>query len=74
MFNSSPDYADNFQCVALCEVISAGYKANPYYVVPNEDHVVTRYFFIYNSTNVHSAVNASSAKPPKTDYERELAL
>jgi hypothetical protein len=74
MFNPTIGSADNYQCVALCEVINAGYRANPYYVVPNEDHVVTRYFFIYNSANYHQAADAASIKPPKTDYESQLTM
>lgn len=72
MFNPTMGSADNYSCVALCEVINAGYKANPYYVVPVEDHVVTRYFFIYNSANYHQGFDAASCKPPKTDYEDQL--
>eukprot|EP01127_Copromyxa_protea_P024518 TRINITY_DN9710_c0_g1_i1.p1 TRINITY_DN9710_c0_g1~~TRINITY_DN9710_c0_g1_i1.p1 ORF type:complete len:642 (+),score=89.81 TRINITY_DN9710_c0_g1_i1:180-2105(+) len=40
-------------CMAVCEVISAGYKASPYYVIPNEDHVVTRYLLLFNPQNAH---------------------
>eukprot|EP01116_Phalansterium_solitarium_P004513 TRINITY_DN1553_c0_g1_i2.p1 TRINITY_DN1553_c0_g1~~TRINITY_DN1553_c0_g1_i2.p1 ORF type:complete len:305 (+),score=125.06 TRINITY_DN1553_c0_g1_i2:874-1788(+) len=50
------------QCVCLCEVINAGYKANPHYVITNEDHVMTRYFFIYSSGTMVSSINASSLK------------
>jgi len=51
----------NLQCLCLCEVINNGYKANPHYVIPTEDHVMTRFFFIYvGSSSVN--VNASSLK------------
>jgi len=60
---------ENIQVLALCEVIN-GYKANPYYVVPNEDHVATRYLFVFNSKNIHKAQQAASIKIPEADYGR----
>eukprot|EP00698_Gefionella_okellyi_P004895 TRINITY_DN14524_c0_g1_i1.p1 TRINITY_DN14524_c0_g1~~TRINITY_DN14524_c0_g1_i1.p1 ORF type:complete len:609 (-),score=127.86 TRINITY_DN14524_c0_g1_i1:51-1877(-) len=42
-----------FQGLALCEIIDykvdgqAKYSANPYYVIPDEDHVLTRFFFVF---------------------------
>jgi hypothetical protein len=36
----SKSSANYMQCLCLCEVINAGYKANPYYVVPNEGKVL----------------------------------
>eukprot|EP01126_Amoeba_proteus_P050158 TRINITY_DN5905_c0_g1_i2.p1 TRINITY_DN5905_c0_g1~~TRINITY_DN5905_c0_g1_i2.p1 ORF type:complete len:489 (-),score=96.86 TRINITY_DN5905_c0_g1_i2:167-1447(-) len=56
------------QCVAICEVINAGYKANPYYVVPDENHVVTRYLLLFNSANPHQNLLATSIHPPKTRF------
>lgn len=56
------------QCLALCEVVNAGYKANPYYVVPNEDHVATRYLFVFNHKHPHRQTQASSLTPPQTEY------
>lgn len=35
-------------------VINNEYTANPHYVVPNEDHVMTRYFFIYAGSSAPS--------------------
>jgi len=57
---------NNLQCLALCEVINAGYKANPHYVIPSEDHVLTRYFFIYNSKFHCPSVDANSLKGLKS--------
>jgi hypothetical protein len=65
MFNESHG-TESLQCLALCEVISAGYKANPYYVIPNEDHVVTRYLFLFNSKNRHSTTQAAVRYISKT--------
>ncbi|PRP89860.1 hypothetical protein PROFUN_00202 [Planoprotostelium fungivorum] len=48
-------------CLAICEVIKAGYKANPYYVVPNEDHVITRYFLVYENREAAAADSACLA-------------
>lgn len=56
----------NMQCICLCEVISAGYQANPHYVVQEEDHVMTRYFFIYNGSTGTPNVNASTLKNLKS--------
>jgi poly [ADP-ribose] polymerase 6/8 len=60
---------DHIQILALCEVIN-GYKANPYYVVPNEDHVTTRYLFVFNSKNAHRYQVAHNLKIPEADYGR----
>jgi len=67
IFNEDPNNADNYQCLALCEVIS-GYNANPYYVVPNEEHVVTRYLFLYNSRNTPQTVYAANVKLPSIEF------
>lgn len=69
----------NLQCLALCEVINNGYKANPHYgnpfkslqlingiVVPDENHVMTRYFFIYNSKYTPPSVQADALKNVKS--------
>lgn len=50
-------------------VVAANYKANPYYVVPNEDHVVTRYLFVYSSGSSYN-VKATSIQIPQTEYLR----
>lgn len=39
--------SDQYRCMALCEVVNAGYTANPYYVIPKEEDIVTRYLFIF---------------------------
>lgn len=53
----------SLQCIALCEVIKAGYTANPHYVIPNEQHVMTRYFFIFNDKYHCPSVDSSTLKP-----------
>jgi hypothetical protein len=71
----------NLQCLALCEVINAGYKANPYYVVPKEEHVMTRYqslltlissryFFIYTSYG-SANVQATSLKIKPKEFKNK---
>jgi len=54
------------QCLCVCEVIDAGYKANPHYVIPSEDHVMTRYFFIYNGSSGTPNIEANSLKNLKS--------
>jgi hypothetical protein len=53
------------QCLALCEVVNPDgrYKPHPYYVVPDETHVMTRFFFIYTGSGTAS-VKAESLKVP----------
>eukprot|EP01105_Mastigella_eilhardi_P011334 TRINITY_DN261_c3_g1_i1.p1 TRINITY_DN261_c3_g1~~TRINITY_DN261_c3_g1_i1.p1 ORF type:complete len:717 (+),score=140.85 TRINITY_DN261_c3_g1_i1:420-2570(+) len=41
------NYGNSCVCIAVCEVINAGYKPKPFYVVPKEQHVMTRAFLIY---------------------------
>jgi len=56
------------QCVALCEVIDyhkggkKQYTAKPYYVIPDEAHVLTRYLFCYTSVRANVAVNANQIR------------
>lgn len=61
-------YGTSCTCVAVCEVINAGYSANPYYVVPVEDHVVTRYLLVYNASNSHQHNTAAQLRLPQTRY------
>mmetsp|Transcript_5957 Transcript_5957/g.8323 ORF Transcript_5957/g.8323 Transcript_5957/m.8323 type:complete len:599 (+) Transcript_5957:141-1937(+) len=53
-------------CLCLCEVINNGYKANPHYVIPDEDHVMTRYFFIFDGTTTQPSVDAGQLKNVKS--------
>lgn len=57
-------------CISLCEVINAGYTAQPYYVVPVDNHVVTRYLFIYNPQNRHHTTKATEIQLPQTGYDQ----
>jgi len=61
------------QCMAVCEVINAGYTSNPYYVVPKEDHVLTRYLVVFNSSNPYKNVAAKSLTVPVLKYSEALA-
>eukprot|EP01114_Cavostelium_apophysatum_P019380 TRINITY_DN6231_c0_g1_i1.p1 TRINITY_DN6231_c0_g1~~TRINITY_DN6231_c0_g1_i1.p1 ORF type:complete len:564 (-),score=140.41 TRINITY_DN6231_c0_g1_i1:26-1717(-) len=56
----------SLQCLALCEVINAGYTAKPYYVIPEEDHVMTRYFFIFENSGGQPQVEANKLKNLKS--------
>lgn len=67
---------DDYRCMALCEVINAGYKANPYYVIPKEEDIVTRYLFIFPpseaSSMQNSTIYASNINIPKTAFDKLL--
>jgi len=56
----------NLTCLCICEVINDNYKANPHYVVPNEDHVMTRYFLIYNNQYTCPSLEANKLKGLKS--------
>jgi len=56
----------NLTCIAICEVIDDGYKANPHFVIPNEDHVMTRYFMIYNNQYTCPSIEANKIKNLKS--------
>ena len=58
------------RCLSLCEVINAGYVAKPHFVVPNEDHVSTRYFFVYTDTS--TAVNVESKSITMPDEHSKM--
>jgi len=62
--------SNSCSCLAICEVIDAGYKANPYFVVPNEDHVVTRFLLLFNSKNSHQNQKAASIKFPAMAFDK----
>jgi len=59
----------DMQCLALCEIVK-GYTANPYYVIKEEDHVVTRYLMVFNSGDHACAkgCDADNLQIPKTHY------
>lgn len=44
----------NLKCIALCEVITSPdlHKHGEIWVVPNTDHVCTRFFFVYEDGQV----------------------
>ncbi len=46
----------------FCSVIENGYKPKPHYVIPEEDHVMTRYFFIYDDATTTPSVEANKLK------------
>jgi len=56
----------NLTCLCICEVINDGYKPNPHYVVPHEDHVMTRYFLIYNTQYTCPSLEANKMKGLKS--------
>ena len=56
------------QCLCICEVINDNYKANPHYVIPEEDHVMTRYFMIYNGSTSTPSIEANKLKNLKSAF------
>ncbi len=51
-----------FHFLSFCSVIENGYKPKPHYVIPEEDHVMTRYFFIYDDATTTPSVEANKLK------------
>jgi len=66
--NSIFKTSTSITCLAICEVINDGYKANPHYVIPNEDHVMTRYFLIYNGQYTCPSMEANKLKGLKSAF------
>ncbi len=54
----------NLACLSMVEVIDDVKKPNPYYVIPNEDLLMTRYFFFYAGSGTAS-VEGKSIPTPK---------
>lgn len=65
---------DSYRCMALCEVINAGYTANPYYVIPKEEDIVTRYLFVFSpseTSRMQSAtIYANKITFPQTSFDQ----
>eukprot|EP01080_Neovahlkampfia_damariscottae_P008754 gene8754-702_t len=60
---------DDVLCIALCEIIKhpcTWLMPNPYYVISNEDLVMTRYFFFFPGGTSESVI-AKSIKPPQIE-------
>lgn len=64
---------DNWKCIALCEVIDKGnyVKNTSVWVVPEEDHVVTRFFFVYNQDE-QRAINLSGLNTKNEQFLTEI--
>jgi len=63
----------NTMCLALCEIINRPEdftSVNPYYVVPNEDFITTRFIFLFPKGASTKACNAMSVKIPKGLIEK----
>merc|ERR1712146_15448 len=52
-------HGKDLHCIAICEVIDTNEikKSGQIWVVPNADHVVTRFFFVYPSSDPGSATS-----------------
>jgi len=55
--------SDNFFCIALCEVIehSSLRKSGSIWVMPDENYVVTRFFFVYDPTSMSQTTMPSTS-------------
>ena len=63
----------NTMCLALCEIINRPEdftSVNPYYVVPNEDFITTRFIFLFPKGASTKDCNAMSVKIPKGLIEK----
>ena len=68
--NSALFRAANIGCMAVCEIIkhpSLKGQPNPYYVIPDENLIATRYFLVF-TTQTSAAVNGATLTPPKLDW------
>eukprot|EP00761_Pharyngomonas_kirbyi_P014852 gb/GECH01014883.1/.p1 GENE.gb/GECH01014883.1/~~gb/GECH01014883.1/.p1 ORF type:complete len:656 (+),score=165.10 gb/GECH01014883.1/:1-1968(+) len=47
-------FGESVSCIALCEVITETNiaRGGGVYVIPNEEHVMTRYFFVYKNQSI----------------------
>ena len=63
--------SNNVHCIAICEVINKDIRKNgSIWVQPNEDHVVTRFFFVY--TGVHETNQAQGFNTETQSYVKEI--
>lgn len=61
--------SNNVWCIAVCEVIDHELRRNNnIWVMPHEDHVVTRFFFVYTEANA----NASQCSTSSAEFRNEL--
>ena len=62
MYNSIYLDSDKLYCIALCEVINEGLnkKTSTIWTHPDEDSVITRFFFVFKNSNPGSATKCSS--------------
>jgi len=61
----------NVNCIAICEVINDSIrKSGSIWVQPHEDHVVTRFFFVY--TNINETTNAQAVNCEDQKYVKEI--
>uniref|UniRef100_A0A6B2L6R2 Poly [ADP-ribose] polymerase n=1 Tax=Arcella intermedia TaxID=1963864 RepID=A0A6B2L6R2_9EUKA len=57
--------SQNVSCIAICEVINnAIRKSGSIWVQPSEDHVVTRFFFVYETGEVGNAMQCNTENQP----------
>jgi poly [ADP-ribose] polymerase 6/8 len=65
--------SNNVWCIAVCEVIDHEIRRNnSIWVQPHEDHVVTRFFFVYTETQ--SAATSCSTSSPEFRKELQSAI
>jgi poly [ADP-ribose] polymerase 6/8 len=62
-------------CIAICEVINKDIKkSGSIWVQPNEDHVVTRFFFVFAGQADTSKAQAVNCEDPNYKKEIEAAI
>lgn len=80
MFNRESYYGrgkkgQGLYCLALCEIVNDEKlkSPEPYYVVPNESWIITRYLFVFN-TNVMQKRNAIGGKGVYFDIKAPILI
>lgn len=67
-----------YRCMAICEssilfmvlilVVNANYTANPYYVIQNEDHIVTRFLLVWGQNKMPGHLLGTNVTMPDLHY------
>jgi len=63
----------NIYCIAICEIINKDIrKSGNIWVVPNPDHVVTRFFFVYSLAPGETVGTAMNCSTEDTRFVKEI--
>jgi len=63
----------NIYCIAICEIINKDIrKSGNIWVVPNSDHVVTRFFFVYSLAPGETVGKAMNCNTEDASFVKEI--